>query len=254
MVILEIIGLPPQDREMLMEWSGAVVNSMGVAPTPAERRLGSEAGQSFAEYFRVKMQERREKPGQDLISKLIAVQAEDRNFSDDEIVANTVLLFVAGHETTVSLLGCGMLSLLRNPAELLKLRANPSLMGKAIEELLRYEAPIQFFGRMAKEDLSLGGKRIKKGQTVFIIVGAANRDPEQFPEPERLNIERIGNSHLTFGHGIHACIGQYLARVEGSIAFGALLEQFPKLRLAADPKWREALGGRSLTSLRLRFD
>jgi cytochrome P450 len=127
-------------------------------------------------------------------------------------------------------------------------------MGKAIEELLRYEPPVQFFGRMAMEDLWLSGKHIKKGQTVFVVVGAINRDPDQFANPERLDIERPHNGHLTFGHGIHACIGQYLARTEGAIAIGALLQNFPNLRLDSEPQWNETMGGRGPTSLRVRFD
>lgn len=254
MVIMEILGLPARDRTMLMKWSNAVVNAMGVAPTTEERARGAEAAMSFGKYFRARIDELRKQPGTDVISKLLAAQTKNPVFTDDEIIANTALLFAAGHETTVSLLGCGLLSLLRNPDQLSKLRSNPSLMGSAIDEFLRYEAPIQFFGRMAMEDLTLGGKQIKKGQTVFIVVGAVNRDPEQFPDPERLNIERARNNHLTFGHGIHTCIGQYLARAEGAIALGTLLKRFPTLRLTGTPQWRDAMGGRCLESLRVRFD
>lgn len=254
MVIVEIIGLPSQDRERLMEWSTNVARASGAAPTPEDRQRASETAPNFRQYFREKIQERRRRPCEDMISKLIAAQTNDPNFTDDEIVANTALLFGAGNETTVGLLGCGTLALLRNPDQLSKLRANTSLMGKAVEELLRYEPPIQFFGRMAMEDLSLGGKRIKKGQTVFIVVGAVNRDPEQFANPEQLDIERSRNSHLTFGHGIHACIGQYLARIEGAVALAALLKRFPKLRLGSDPQWSEVIGARILTSLPVRWD
>lgn len=254
MVIVEIIGLPASDRAKLMLWSTAVVQAMGVAPTPEERERGRGAAMNFQEYFQGKIRERRAQPGNDIISKLIAAQAEDPTFTDDEIVANTALLFAAGHETTVALLGCGMLALLRNPDQLAKLRADRSLMPKAVEEILRYEPPIQFFGRMAMEDVVLAGKQIKKGQTVFIVVGAVNRDPAQFSNPEQLNIERARNNHLTFGHGIHACIGQYLARVEGTIALGALLDRYPGLRLAAEPQWRVATGGRCLDALEVRAD
>ena len=249
MVIMEILGLPPDDRVTLMKWSGAVVRAMGVAPTAEEHARGKEAALNFGEYFQKRLAELRKQPGTDVISKLISAQASDPEFTDEEIIANTALLFAAGHETTVSLLGCGILALLRNPKQLSKLRSNPSLMGQAIDEFLRYEPPIQFFGRMAMEDLSLGGKEIKKGQTVFIVVGAVNRDPEQFPDPEKLDIERVRNNHLTFGHGIHACIGQYLARTEGAISLGTVLQRFPALRLAATPEWREAMGGRCLDSL-----
>lgn len=254
MVIVEIIGLPHSDREQLMIWSTAVVQGMGVAPTPEERERARTAAMHFQEYFQQKIRERRAEPRDDIISKLIAVQAEDPTLTDDEIVANTALLFAAGHETTVALLGCGMLALLRHPQQLAALRADRSLMGKAVEEILRCEPPIQFFGRMAMEDTLLAGKLIKKGQTVFIVVGAVNRDPEQFQDPEQFNIARTRNNHLTFGHGIHACIGQYLARVEGAVALGALLDRFPKLRLAAEPQWRVATGGRCLDSLEVRAD
>lgn len=253
-VILEILGLPQRDRVMLMEWSAGIVRVLGVVPTPEERARGSEAASRFAEYFRDRIEERRQRRGEDVISKLISAQESDPEFTDDEVIANSTLLFAAGHETTVSLLGCGVLSLLRNPGQLSKLRSNPALLGQAIDELLRYEAPVQLFGRMAMEDVCLGGKQIKKGETVFIVVGAVNRDPEQFPNPDQLDIERARNSHLTFGHGIHACIGQYLSRTEGAIALSALLTRFPNLQLASAPQWRNEMGGRSLTSLRVRFD
>jgi cytochrome P450 len=253
-VIMEILALALEDREALLEWSAAVVQAMDVAPSAEVRARGTQAAGHFQEYFRAKIGERRRKPGMDVISKLLAAQAQDVDFTDDEIIANCTLLFVAGHETTVNLIGSGMLALLRNPNQLSKLRTNPELMGNAIEELLRYEAPAQFFGRMAMENLSLGGKEIKKGQTVFILVGAINRDPAQFDEPERFDIERPRNSHLTFGHGIHTCIGQYLARTEAAIAFGALLKKFPHLRLTSEPQWNVTMGGRGPASLKVRVD
>jgi pimeloyl-[acyl-carrier protein] synthase len=254
-LISEIIGVPVSDRMMLSDWSTGLAAAMDIAPSPESRRQGIQAAGYFRDYFQTLIDQRRQQPQMDMISRLISVQARDPKFDDDELIANTTLLFLAGHETTVSLVGHGLYLLLRNPDQLSKLRANPSLMGNAVEEFLRFEPPVQFVGRMAAEDISLSGKRIRKGQNVYILIGAINRDPDQFPDPERFDLERSRNGHLTFGHGIHTCIGQYLARTEIAIAIDALLKKFPNLRLESEgPQWNNLMGGRSPVSLKVRFD
>jgi pimeloyl-[acyl-carrier protein] synthase len=253
-MISEIMGVPPEDRAMLRGWSNRAVRAMGIMPSEMERAAGSEAALKFDEYFRLKLQERKLKPGTDVISCLARAQTRGCEISDDEIVANTTLLFSAGHETTVSLISNGARLLLTHRMQFENLRRNPALMTSAVEEILRYEPPAQFFGRVAIEDVELGGKVIRRGQTLYILVGAINRDPELFKEPEIFEITRVQNPHLTFGHGLHSCIGQYLARMEGTIALGALLQRFPNMRLASsETHWSSLPGSRVQLSMKVRL-
>ena len=178
------------------------------------------------------------------------VEEDGTRLTSNEIAANTTFLFLAGHETTTNLIGNGMLALLRHPDELSRLRADPSLIGSAVEELLRYDSPVQMRVRVARETVEIGGRRIAKGQRVLILVGAANRDPARFPDPDRLDIARPDNRHLAFGHGIHFCTGAPLARLEGAIAIRRLLRRFPRLELTTDQlAWRETLTLRALNAL-----
>lgn len=252
MVILEIIGLPLSDLEMLTEGSTTVLRAMGAVFTPEIRVRGREAAANFDRYFRQKLAESRAQPRDNLVGKLLAAQARDDRLTDDEIVANLMLMLSAGHETTVSLISSGLLALLRNPAQLEKLRTNLSLMPGALDELLRYEPPGQFIGRIALDHVTLGGQQIRKGETVYVVIGAINRDPAQFRNPEVLDIERARNPHMSFGHGLHVCIGQYLARMEATSIFEALLQGYPTLRLAGTPRWTPLIGTRGLSHLPLR--
>jgi cytochrome P450 len=181
-------------------------------------------------------------------------EVDGDRLSDDEVVANCIVTMVGGLETTTNLIGNGMLSLLRNPDQLARLRADPGLMTAAVEELLRYESPSQHTARLTPDDVVLGGKLIRKRQAVIAVMAAGNRDPERFPDPDRLDFDRPDNKHLAFGWAAHFCFGAPLARLEGQIAFASLLKRFPVLELTGEPlAWRENLGLRGLESLPLTF-
>jgi pimeloyl-[acyl-carrier protein] synthase len=197
------------------------------------------------------VQTRRNKSSDDLLSGLIAAEEQGDRLSEDELLSTCVLLFFAGHETTVNLIGNGTLALLRNPEQFERLRSNPSLLPNAIEEFLRYDSPVQRTGRTVLEDVEVGGWQLHPGQRVNLLVGAANRDPLQFPDPDRLDVARPNASqHLSFASGIHYCVGAPLARLEAQLAIGALLQRVPSLRLATDtPSWRRTFVLRGLVSL-----
>ena len=222
-----------------------------MAADGAERLSRARAGgAALNAYFRDIIRERRRAPRDDLVSRLTGVQSAEGTLSEEELVDTCALLLFAGHETTTNLIGNGMLALLRHPDELSRLRADPSLIGSAVEELLRYDSPVQMRVRVARETVEIGGRRIAKGQRVLILVGAANRDPARFPDPDRLDIARPDNRHLAFGHGIHFCTGAPLARLEGAIAIRRLLRRFPRLELTTDQlAWRETLTLRALNAL-----
>jgi cytochrome P450 len=174
--------------------------------------------------------------------------------SEEEVVANSIVTMVGGLETTTNLIGNGVLTLLRNPQELQRLRDDPSLVPSAVEEMLRYESPSQHTGRLAPEDVELGGKLIRKGQAVMAVMAAANRDPERFPDPDRFDVSRTENRHLAFGYAAHFCFGAALARVEGQEVFEAIIRRLPDLQLQPGPLvWRNNLGLRGLTALPVKF-
>jgi cytochrome P450 len=178
--------------------------------------------------------------------------AGDR-LSEPELYANSALLLVAGHETTTNLIGNGTLALLRHPDQLDRLRRDPALVPSAVEEFLRYESPVQFITRLLKEDLSLGGKQLRAGQTVLVMLGAANRDPEQFADPDRLDVGRSDSKHVAFGLGSHFCLGAQLARLEGRIVFETLLRRLPNLRLDGEVQYRKHFNLRGLEALPVAF-
>jgi cytochrome P450 len=198
--------------------------------------------------------ERRRHPENDLLSALIAAEEAGDKLSEGELISTCILLFIAGHETTVNLIGNGLLALLRHPDQLRLLREEPALITSAIEELLRYDSPVQATARVASEDVELGGQLVPKGAILVCGIGAANRDPAHFPDPDCLDIRRRDNRHLSFGFGIHFCLGAPLARVEGQVAIGTLLRRRPRLELATDtPEWRESSTLRGLKALPLSF-
>jgi pimeloyl-[acyl-carrier protein] synthase len=256
-VISEMLGVPAADRDRFRQWSLDVARSLDaialpVGPEVIER--GNAARRALADYFRGLIAERRRRPQADLLSGLIAAEEQGDTLSQAELLATCVLLLVAGHETTVNLIGNGMLALLRHPAELRKLGAEPALLPSAVEELLRWDSPVQRTGRITATDVELGGTLIPKGALVSAVLGAANRDPAHFPEPDRLDLARPDNRHLAFGWGIHFCLGAPLARVEGQIAIGALARRLPGLALATDrPEWRESSALRGLRALPVTF-
>ncbi len=214
----------------------------------------ADARRSIGGYFRDLIAERRARPRADMLSGLIAAEEAGDTLSEEELLATCILLLIAGHETTVNLIGNGVLALLRHPAELKRLRDDPGLIGSAVEELLRYDGPVQRTARIPSEDVTIGGRTIAKGEMVMPFIGAADRDPVQFPDPDRLDIGRADNRHIAFGWGIHFCLGAPLARIEGQIAINTLVQRLPKLALATDrPEFRHSLTLRGLASLPVSF-
>lgn len=253
-VIGEVLGMPADVADCSRGLARELFGSFDVIPTKATTRLANAAGRQLLQDFQRLTDERRRRPANDMVSALVRAQEREHRLNDEELLATCALLFIAGHETTVSLIGNGLLALLRHPGELRKLRDDPTLVRSAVEELLRYDSPIQFIGRMALEDVPIGGKLIRKGQTAYVLIGAANRDPAQFPEPDRLDITRKNNRHLAFGAGRHACVAGRLARLEAQIAITALLNRMPDARVASDQlDWWPGFAARGLRSLPLTF-
>jgi cytochrome P450 len=234
MVIAEMLGVSQDDYEQFKRWSDKVVESDNVPPGVEIPADIIDAFNALRGYFINEIEKRRRSPGSDLISALVTARDESEALSEEELIAFVVLLLLAGNETTTNLIGNGMLALGRNPDQLAKLRGDLSLMPRAIEEMLRYDCPVQATARYPKIDLEVGGVEIKTNTPMFVIVAAANRDPAHFPNADKFDIARDPNDHLAFGDGIHFCIGAPLARMEGAIAIAAAIERFPQLRLA-DP-------------------
>jgi pimeloyl-[acyl-carrier protein] synthase len=254
-VTAEMLGLPTSDWRQLTEWSADFSEALGNLqhnPDHAPRLLRSL--REACDYFRSAFRDRREQKREDLISALMTAEQDGDRLSEEEVVANSIMLMTGGQETTTNLIGNGLLTLLRHPGQLEQLRTDLSLIPSAIEELLRYESPIQYTSRLAPHDLNLGGKTIRKGQAVIAVMGAANRDPERFPSPDRLDICRQNNRHLAFAWGPHFCFGAPLARLEGQIVLETMLRRMPHLSLKPDPViWRENLAFRGLTRLLVTF-
>ena len=237
-VIAEMIGVPPEDREQIKVWSNDIALSVEPVLTDEQVDMVNRATDELYEYFDDIITLRRQDPRDDLISALIAAEDEGDRLTHDEVLATLLLLLVAGNETTRNLIGNGALALLKNPDQLQLLRDNPDLLDTAISEFLRYDSPVQLDGRFVEEDVEIGGKRIRAGQRVISALGAANRDPEAFTNPNSLDITRQEKSHISFGRGIHHCLGAPLAMLEGRIAFTCMLNRFSSIRLLAEPERR----------------
>jgi cytochrome P450 len=250
-VICELMGVPAEDRDSLKEWSTAASRLLDPDVEGETLELGLLAGMGLAGYFDALFEERRRQPQDDLVSGLVAAEEEGDRLSADELRAITVLLFIAGHETTMNLIGNGTYALLQHPDQLALVRDDPEMARSAIEELLRYDGPVHVTARVPTEDIDVGGTPIAAGERMVVALGAANRDPAQYPDPDRLDVTREDNRHLTFSHGIHFCLGASLARVEGQVAIPRLLQRFPDLALAAEPSYREHLVLRGLTELQV---
>jgi pimeloyl-[acyl-carrier protein] synthase len=254
-VTAEMLGVPTSDWEQLTAWSADFAQVLGNFqhnPERAPRVIRSL--EEMCAYFQAAVREHRKHPDNGLISAFLNAELDGDRLTEEEVVANTIVTMVGGQETTTNLIGNGVLSLLRHRDQLEKLRADPSLVPSAVEELLRYESPSQHTARLAPEDVDLGGKKIRKRQAVIAVMGAANRDPERFPDPDRLNICRQDNRHVAFAWATHFCFGAALARIEGQITFASILRRMPKLKLEPGPiTWRENLGLRGLTELRVTF-
>ncbi len=252
-VICDMLGIPASDRAPFLNES--TVRGRILDPTPLSRAELDDANASSAEsrdYFTRLFAYRRANPGDDLTSALLTAREADDSLTDEEIIANIGLLFGAGHETTTNLIGNGVLALHRNPAQIDRLRENPGLIPNAVEEVLRYDSPVQLTGRTALADTSYGGAHIAKGEEVIALLGAANRDPAAYQgDPEALDVGRPGVRAISFGGGIHHCLGAQLARIEGEIAFRHLLDRLPGLRLtnAENPEWKPTITLRGLKSL-----
>jgi cytochrome P450 len=252
-VICELLGVDPQDRFRLKQWGDCFAAFLGVSGELEQSAMRAlQATREFEAYIKPVIAERRRAPRDDLITLLIRTGHETGNLSDEELVANCIHLITASHETTSFLIGNSVYALLRNPVALQRLRSAPELMPSAVEEFLRYDSPIQKVRRVAVADVSLGDKQIRRGDYVMPLVGAANRDPEHFPDPDALDIERKDNKHLAFGFGIHFCLGAFLARIEGQIALETFLQRLPDIRLHEQPQWKDSIRFRNLKSLWVR--
>jgi cytochrome P450 len=249
-VISEMLGLPVEDHAQCRRWAGALTRTLDPVVSQEDANEIASASLEFNTYLSEQVAERRKRPADDLLTALIAAEQAGDRLSSFELLSTVSLLFVAGHETTTNLIGNGFLALLRNPDQLRRLRDDPGLIRTAIEELLRYDSPVQFLIRTVKEPVTVGGRRLERGDPALLLVAAANRDPAVFGDPDVLDVGRPDARHLSFGGGIHFCLGSALARMEGQIAIGALVCLFEDF--AFEPgalRWREHINLRGLESL-----
>ena len=254
MVIAELLGVPEEDRHLLRPWSQAIVKMYEYERTPAQEVAARQAGQEFADYVAAMAVQRRARPGDDLVSHLASVEDGGERLSERELVATCVLLLNAGHEASVNGFGNGLVTLLRSPGELARLQRDPrGLAPTAVEEFLRHDAPLQLFERTAKEDVAVAGVRVEAGTKIAALLGAANRDPEAFPDADRFDVTRDPNPHIGFGAGIHFCLGAPLARLELQTSVPLLVERLPGLRLAAEPALRPTFVLRGYESVPLTW-
>jgi len=253
-VIAEMLGVPATNRQQLREWSIALAAAIDVRQSLEVTARAGQVTLALMVFLQSLIAAKRQQPDDDLLSALIAAEEQGERLGEAELIAMCILLLVAGHETTVNLIGNGMLALLRHSDQLELWRQNPALSQTAIEELLRFDAPVQMTFRFVMEDVELDGKLLRKGDSVGIILGAANRDPAQFPDPDRLDLRRTDNRHHAFGAGIHYCLGAPLARLEGQIAIHTLLQCLPNIQMqTSEPIWREMISFRGLRSLPISF-
>lgn len=250
-VICEMLGVPAADHATFADWSRLLAHAIDppVLRTPEQEAEIDATVDQFMEYFEQLIDRRRAEPGDDLLTALLAAEDAGDRLTHEELLAQTLFLLIAGHETTVNLIGNGVLALLRNRDELTRLRDEPSLDKAALEELLRYDSPVQFSMRITMDELEIGSTTFAPGSTVLCIIGAANRDPAAFAEPDRLDLGRTENRHLAFGGGAHFCLGAPLARLEGRIAITSLVRRFPELALAGEPAARDTFTLRGLSKL-----
>ncbi len=249
-VIAELLGVPDVDRPSLRPWSNAIVKMYEYGRTTAVEDAAEQAAAEFVEYLRALAADRRKHLGDDLISHLVSVRDSDGDrLSEDELVTTCILLLNAGHEATVNVSGNGLLALLEHPDQMQRLRDDPGLLPTAIEELMRFDSPLQLFERTATEDVEIGGVTVAAGQKIAALLGAANRDPAVFAEPDTLDVGRTDNPHISFGAGIHFCIGAPLARVELQASFGALLSRTSRLELDRPARRRPEFVIRGLADL-----
>lgn len=251
----ELIGVPPADRDRVKGWTADFIEAINagganIGTTALER--GQNAVAAMREYFPVLARAKREEPADDLLSAL--VRRDEALGDPDDLAATCIVVMFAGLETALNLIGNGLLALLKHPDQLALLRRDPSLLGSAVEEVLRYDGPLHLVGRMAADDFTLAGKHVTKGDKVLLMLGAANRDAAAFPDPHRLDIRRDARRHVAFGYGVHYCPGAELSRAIGTITFATVLRRLPDLSLADGPlEWQPNLSFRGLRTLPLRF-
>jgi hypothetical protein len=250
-VTAEMLGVPTADHELLKSWSQDFAEMLGnFQHNPGRAKKTLQSVEEMVAYFRAAVIRDAAHPTEGLINALVTAEVDGDRLSQEEIVANVIVTMVGGQETTTNLIGNGLLTLLRQPDQLERLRSEPTLMPSAVEELLRYESPSQHTARLAPAGAVLGGTEIPEGAAVIAVMGAANRDPERFSDPDRVELDRQDNRHLAFGWASHFCFGAPLARMEGQIAFETLLARFSELSLADEAiRWRPNLGLRGLTEL-----
>ena len=255
-VTAEMMGVPTSDANQLKDWSADFAEVLGNFqhnPDRASRTL--KCVEEMSSYFRDAIEQQKTNPSEGLINALLTAEVDGDRLTEEEIIANCIVTMVGGQETTTNLIGNGVLTLMRHPDQMERLRNNLALIPSAVEELLRYESPSQHTARICREDTELGGKSIRKGQAVIAVMAAGNRDPERFPDPDRLDIGRTDNRHLAFGWASHFCFGAPLARMEGQLTFEALVRRTANMEIEPGPiVWRDNLGLRGLTSLPVTFD
>jgi len=253
-VIARMLGVSDTDSTALKKWSDDFATYIGGETSMTQDHAAYSSMRDLTVYFQTAIDERRASPKDDVITLLISAEDNGDRLTDDEIIANCLLMLAAGHETTTQLIGNGMLALLRNPDQLARLRASPELMPSAVEELLRFDSPVQWTSRVTREAFEWNGHTFKKGQLVNVCLAGANRDPGQFTRPDDLDISRDEGRHLAFGYGPHFCLGAALARLEGQIALRSLITRFPNLRLSTDKvEWQGSFAFRSLTQLHVEL-
>ncbi len=255
-VICEMLGIPSDEQTQFRQWSNDIVAFSAGSGLLLEEvaACAQESQLALVEYCRRIIDQHRRQPQDDLISRLISVEQEGTQLNELELYAMCVQLFVAGHETTTNLIGNGVLALLHHPRDFEHLRTHPELLESAVEEFLRYDSPVQRAGRIVHEDLEIRGRRIEKGQSVMLMYGAANRDPDQFADPDRLILSRQPNRHSAFGRGPHFCVGAPLARLEAQIAFETIFSRLMEIRLSdRELRWRPSMAMRGLESLEVEY-
>ena len=257
LVISEIVGITAADQARVKQWCddfALVATNFYAHITTEQLERGWRSTEAFSTYLQTQIDDIRRAPRDDLLTALVQAETEDTRLSHDELLANVILLLNAGNETTTNLLGNGLMALMCHPDQLQQLRQNPALIPHAIEELLRYDSPVQFLGRIATSDVMCGGHQIRCGDLVLPVLGAANRDPAHFPDPDRLDVTRLVSHHVAFGYGHHYCVGSSLARLKGRLVFGALLKTCQTLELTTtDLRHHENFNLRGYRTLPMRL-
>ena len=252
-VICDLLGLPREDRELVRPWATTLADNTSMFPTPEQQAANEAANQAFWNYFEDLLAGRRQYSDDGVFAALVAAETEDGRLSRDELIVNSALLFFAGFETTTNLIGNGMLALLRNPGQFDRLRRDPSLVATAVDEMLRYDSPVQTAPRFTHEAIEVSGGTIKANRVINLRLSAANRDPRAFQQPDTFDVGRVPNDHVAFGSGAHFCLGSHLARLEGRLAFDAFVTRYSSIDADGPHVWRQSAGLRGLRTLPVRL-